>query len=99
MILFFAVMMPKKRKEIYSLFIGTVNKTGKNRHFHAPRFDVNITSLNGQFREYKTQEGGPINNDAKVIKFLLLSNYFSRIFPDLFSISSNYKHFCKIHKK
>ncbi len=77
-------MMPKKRKEIYSLFIGTVNKTGKNRHFHAPRFDVNITSLNGQFREYKTQEGGPINNDAKVIFFFFLSNFFPEFFPTYF---------------
>ena len=43
-------------------------------------FPCYITSVNGQFKEYKTEEGGPINNAAKVSKILQYSNYYLLFF-------------------
>ena len=43
-------------------------------------FPCHITSVNGQFKEYKTEEGGPINNAAKVSKILQYSNYYLLFF-------------------
>lgn len=70
--------MPKKRNIAY---LSASNGIRKNRYFHALRFNINITSLNGQFQEYKTREGGPINNVAKVIIIVLPSKFFPEFFP------------------